>query len=288
MAETLRGGLSVGLSGFGFWSHDISGFEQTATPDLYKRWCAFGLLSSHSRLHGSDSYRVPWLFDEEAVDVLRFFTKLKCRLMPYLFATARQATMTGVPIMRSMMLEFPGDPGCDYLDRQYMLGDSLLAAPVFSPEGTVDYYLPAGRWTNFFTGEILEGGRWVSERHNYMSLPLMVRPGSVIPVGSNEQRPDYDYADGVTFHVFDVQDGAARLVEVPTLSGDIAMTATFRREGETIQVRVTGAEKRWRVVLRGVESIRSVEGGTAHAESLGTLVAPEHGASALTIHLRNV
>ena len=88
MAESLRGGLSLGLSGFGFWSHDIGGFEQTAPADVYKRWCAFGLLSSHSRLHGSSSYRVPWLFDEEAVDVLRFFTKLKCRLMPYLFGAA--------------------------------------------------------------------------------------------------------------------------------------------------------------------------------------------------------
>ena len=88
MAESLRGGLSLGLSGFGFWSHDIGGFEQTAPADVYKRWCAFGLLSSHSRLHGSGSYRVPWLFDEEAVDVLRAFTQLKCRLMPYLFAAA--------------------------------------------------------------------------------------------------------------------------------------------------------------------------------------------------------
>lgn len=81
MAETLRGGLSLGLAGFGFWSHDIGGFEQTASVALYKRWCAFGLLSSHSRLHGSQTYRVPWLFDEESVEVLRFFTKLKCRLM---------------------------------------------------------------------------------------------------------------------------------------------------------------------------------------------------------------
>ena len=158
MAETLRGGLSLGLSGFGFWSHDIGGFEQTATPDLFKRWSAFGLLSSHSRLHGSNSYRVPWLFDEEAVDVLRFFTRLKCRLMPYLFGAASQAHDSGVPMMRAMVLEFPDDPACDYLDRQYMLGDSLLVAPVFSPDGGVDYYVPDGRWTNFLTGEVVEGG----------------------------------------------------------------------------------------------------------------------------------
>jgi alpha-D-xyloside xylohydrolase len=117
MAESLRGGLSLTLSGFGFWSHDIGGLEQTATPDLYKRWCAFGLLSSHSRLHGSQSYRVPWLFAEEAVAVLRFFTKLKCRLMPYLYGAACEAHETGVPVMRAMLLEFPDDPTCAHLDR---------------------------------------------------------------------------------------------------------------------------------------------------------------------------
>ncbi len=102
MAETLRGGLSLGLSGFGFWSHDMGGFEHTASADVYKRWCAFGLLSSHSRLHGSSSYRVPWLFDEEAVDVLRFFTNLKCSLMPYLFGAAVQARDRGTPVLRAM------------------------------------------------------------------------------------------------------------------------------------------------------------------------------------------
>ncbi|HAJ35277.1 MAG TPA: alpha-xylosidase, partial [Chloroflexi bacterium] len=159
MAESLRGGLSLALCGFGFWSHDISGFEQTAPPAVYKRWCAFGLLSSHSRLHGNQSYRVPWHFDDEAVDVLRFFTKLKCRLMPYLYAAAVEAHTQGIPIMRPMLLEFPDDPACDTLDRQYMLGEALLVAPIFTNAGIVDYYLPAGHWTHFLTGEVIEGGR---------------------------------------------------------------------------------------------------------------------------------
>jgi len=151
MAETLRAGLSLAASGFGFWSHDISGFEDTAPADVYKRWCAFGLLSSHSRLHGSRSYRVPWLFDEEAVDVLRFFTRLKCRLMPYLYQLAVETHETGVPVMRPMFLEFPDDPACEHLDRQYMLGGSLLVAPVFREDGIVDYYLPDGVWTTSWT-----------------------------------------------------------------------------------------------------------------------------------------
>ncbi|MFW6292440.1 MAG: alpha-xylosidase [Spirochaetota bacterium] len=193
MAETLRGGLSAAQSGIAFWSHDMGGFEDTAPPDIYKRWCAFGLLSSHSRLHGSGSYRVPWLFDEEAVDVLRFFTKLKCRLMPYLHAKAVEAHETGVPMMRPMVMEFPEDPACDYLDRQYMLGDAILVAPVLSPEGDVSFYLPEGRWTHLLDERVLDGGRWHREAYDYFSLPLFARPGSEIAWGTIDDRPDYDF-----------------------------------------------------------------------------------------------
>lgn len=276
MAETLRGGLSLALSGFGFWSHDIGGFEQTAPPDLYKRWCAFGLLSSHSRLHGSQSYRVPWLFDEEAVEVLRFFTKQKCRLMPYLFQAACEAHQTGVPVMRAMFLEFPDDPACDYLDRQYLLGGALLVAPVFRPDGVVDYYLPEGRWTNFISGKIVEGGRWLREQHDYMSLPLMVRPNTVIPVGSNATTADYDYAEGVAFHVFALEDGANYQIQVPTPQGQAGLSCEVSRQGPVINAEVESATapKSWEVVLRGVPAsrIQSVEGGTVQPSDLGARI----------------
>ena len=160
MAESLRGGLSLTSSGFGFWSHDIGGFEDTSTPDVYKRWAAFGLLSTHSRLHGSTSYRVPWAYDDEAVDVVRFFTKLKLSLIPYLYSGAVATHNTGIPMMRSMALEFEQDKNCQYLDKQYMLGDSILVAPVFDESGLVSYYLPAGKWTNYLTGQVAEGGCW--------------------------------------------------------------------------------------------------------------------------------
>ena len=130
MEESLRGGLSLMMSGFGFWAHDIGGFEHTSTADVYKRWVAFGLLSSHSRLHGSSSYRVPWVYDDEAVDVVRFFTRLKAKLMPYLYKTSIDTSRSGIPTMRSMVMEFTSDKTCHYLDKQYMLGDNLLAAPI--------------------------------------------------------------------------------------------------------------------------------------------------------------
>ena len=158
MAQSLRAGLSLTSSGFGFWSHDIGGFEGAfPDPAVYKRWVAFGMLGSHSRLHGSTVYRVPWLFDEEdekngvalvpgqtAVDVVREFTKLKLELMPYVYQLGLQPHVNGTPVMRSMFVEFPDDPVCRTLDRQYMFGPSMLVAPVFTYSGEVSYRFRCG------------------------------------------------------------------------------------------------------------------------------------------------
>ena len=248
MAETLRGGLSLALSGFGFWSHDIGGFEGTPDAGVFKRWTAFGLLSSHSRFHGSSSYRVPWIFDEQtatdesdaqsAVSVTRTFTKLKLRLMPYLAAAGARASASGLPVMRPMQLAFPEDPAVGHLDRQYMLGDDLLVAPVFTETGEVDFYLPEGEWTNYLTGATVTGGRWVHEVHGFDSLPLYVRPGAVIPVGSRDDRPDYDYLDGLTLEVF--PGGTSRELTVTTPDGTAA-TFTVERGESSVAVSSTSA-----------------------------------------------
>lgn len=172
MAESLRGGLSLTMSGYGYWSHDIGGFEDTSTPDVYKRWVAFGLLSSHSRLHGSGSYRVPWLYDDEATKVLRHFVLVKQKLLPYLLEKAKENHDTGIPLVRAMVLEFPEDPVCGFLDRQYMLGDRYLVAPVMDETGEVTYYLPQGQWKNYFTGETRQGAFWITETVDYFTIPL--------------------------------------------------------------------------------------------------------------------
>jgi alpha-D-xyloside xylohydrolase len=184
MAGTLRGGLSMALSGFGYWSHDIGGFEGTPNPDVFKRWVAFGLLSSHSRLHGSGSYRVPWLIDDEASVVTKFFTDLKISLMPYILKMAEIAHREGIPMMRPMMMEFPEDPTCLYLDRQYMLGESILVAPIFNSDGVADFYLPEGKWTSLITSESVVGGSWRSEKHGYTSLPLYILESTLTENGA--------------------------------------------------------------------------------------------------------
>jgi alpha-D-xyloside xylohydrolase len=276
MAQMLRGGLSLGLSGFGYWSHDIGGFEGTPDPAVYKRWIAFGLLSSHSRLHGSGSYRVPWLFDEEAVDVLRTFTRLKMRLMPYLMGAARQVTEDGTPMMRAMALSFPDDPGCTHLDRQYMLGDDLLVAPVLSAAGEVSYYVPAGTWTHFMTGEQVTGPRWVTERHGFGSVPLLVRPGAVIPVGAVDDRPDYDYGEGVTLRLYEIPDGARVTTAISPGGREFVTT----RAGDVIRVEAA-ADGDWQAWHAG-RIIRG-EAGTAEITATGAATSDLPGGEQATV-----
>lgn len=265
MAESLRGGLSLGLTGFGFWSHDIGGFENTAPSHVFKRWLAFGLLSSHSRLHGSSSYRVPWAYDEEAVDVTRFFTKLKCRLMPYLYDHAVQASEQGVPLMRAMFLEFPEDPACEQLDRQYMLGQSILVAPVFSEKGEVRYFLPEGTWTHLLSGETVEGGKWFKETHDFFSLPLFVRQNSIVALGVSELRPDYDFADGVDLGIYALADGATAKTTVRDMSGNAELSVIAERHGNTVTVKGTGSGKALKVSLKSMGAIASVQGAGEQA-----------------------
>ena len=240
MAESLRGGLSLSLSGFGYWSHDIGGFEGTPDPAVFKRWLAFGLLSSHSRLHGSSSYRVPWAFDEEAVDVTRRFTELKLSLMPYLSAVGREAHETGVPVMRPMLLEFPADRTATAVDSQYTLGASLLVAPVFSADGEVDVYVPEGEWTSLLDGSVVEGPRWHRQRHGFDSLPVLVRPGTVLPVGARTDRPDYDHAEGVTLRLFRLADGHESVTRIARPDGGDAVFHVTRR-GDVVRVEASGA-----------------------------------------------
>ncbi|KAK3367677.1 glycoside hydrolase family 31 protein [Podospora didyma] len=201
MAESIRGGLSLGLSGFAFWSVDIGGFEGYPEPWIYKRWVAWGLLCSHSRLHGSNSYRVPWTVDEDDSSdegcsaTLAKWTHLKARLMPYLFSQAQHSTKNGIPLsLRALCIEFPDDPTAWTVDRQFMVGESLLVAPIFEEYGSVQFYLPKGKWTNFFTGEVKAGPAWFTETHNFGTLPLYVRENTLLVLGkAGEKRTVYDY-----------------------------------------------------------------------------------------------
>ncbi|PLB50408.1 alpha-glucosidase [Aspergillus steynii IBT 23096] len=204
MAESLRGGLSLMLSGYIFWASDIGGFEGTPPPALYKRWVQFGLLSSHSRLHGSSSFRVPWIYGEDCSAVLRDCVNRKILLTPYILAEALLGHNQGTPLMRPMFLEFPDDLTTYPLDTQYMFGANLLVAPVFADSGEVTFYVPrtpedhAGKWISWFDhSKSYESGRWYTETHDFDALPILIRPGSVTPINAKLKAPQGDALDGL-------------------------------------------------------------------------------------------
>lgn len=255
MAETLRGGLSLSMSGFAYWSHDIGGFEGKPNNAVFTRWLPFGMLSSHSRLHGSNTYRVPWQYGEDAVAAARRFIGLKNRLMPYLLAAGAEAQSDGIPLMRHMLLEFPDDLGSRHVDTQYLLGPSLLIAPVFTDSGEVNLYLPSPGWMSLLDGHRISQAGWHRERHLMDSLPVMVRPNTVLPVGSRSDATVYDYDTDVTLVVVEPHEG---LDTTLTLPGGSSFRVSFRG-GLLEAIRLRG-EGGWNLFLLGDGADRVAEG----------------------------
>ena len=278
MGESLRGGLSLTSSGFGFWSHDIGGFENTATPDLYKRWSAFGLLSSHSRFHGSSSYRVPWVFDEESVDVVRFFARLKMSLMPYLYAQAVRTSVTGLPLMHSMVMDFTDDLNCHYLDRQYMFGENIMIAPIFNAEGIGQYYLPEGTWTDYLTGEAVQGGRWYEKKYDYLSIPMFVKENSIIAQGSRDDVPEYDYSDHVEFRVYEPSGEAQSVIYEHGIR-----TASLKSEFKDGCLKLTAQTKQPYSIRLVNRLAAGGEGGDFEIQGNDTVIKPHGSVVSCTI-----
>jgi alpha-D-xyloside xylohydrolase len=187
LACTIRGGLSIGQSGVPFWSSDIGGYRGKPTPRLYVRWAQFTLFCSHARMHG-DSEREPWEYGDEEMRIVRDFTRLRYRLFPYLYSTAQQATLTGVPVIRSMSLAFPEDENAYDKDLQYMLGDSLLVAPIYDESESRRVYLPEGAWFDWWTGEVIQGSRHITALAPLDRMPLYVRGGAIIPTIADTRR----------------------------------------------------------------------------------------------------
>jgi alpha-D-xyloside xylohydrolase len=209
--------------------------------------------------------------------------------MPYLYRYAVEARDTGVPVLRSMALEFPGDPAVSYLDRQYMFGGNLLVAPVFNAEGCVNFYIPDGRWTHLLSGEIREGGHWHTDQYNYFSLPLFMRPGTLFPLGAVDCRLDYDYTNGTEFRLYNPDnlvlsgDGSDACYEAPDLQGRIVLTISVIRKGGELAARFEGPHKNCSLVFPGIPKVAAVSGGSVQAEAGGVRIAIDDNAAVVKV-----
>ncbi len=194
MAATLRGGLSIGLSGFSFWSHDVGGFVTKAPEDLYRRWTPFGMLSSHVRSHGEPPTE-PWEYNEDFLEAFREADNMRYELMPYIYAQAKESSEKGLPMMRALFVEFPDDAGSWLIDNQYLLGSDMLVAPLFEEVTEREVYLPEGDWIDYQTGKVYEKG-WHTIEAGEIPIVVLVKNGSVIPhIKLAQSTQDMDWSE---------------------------------------------------------------------------------------------
>ena len=179
MLGTIRGGLSLGLSGFSFWSHDIGGFVQKAPEELYRRWLPFGFLTSHSRAHGAPP-KEPWLYNDSFVRAFRESAEMKYRLMPYIYAQAKECTEKGLPMLRALCIEFPADPAVWTIEDQYLFGSDLLVAPLMEAGNKRNVYLPGGKWIDYQSGKVYQPG-WNEIEAGQIPAVILVRDGVALP-----------------------------------------------------------------------------------------------------------
>lgn len=215
MAAELRGGLSFGLSGFTYWSHDVGGFVNKAPRDLYRRWLAWGVLTSHTRAHGAPP-REPWEYDEALTEDFRRVLGLKYALMPYILAQSKDSSARGFPVLRALFFEYPQDPTSWTIDDEYMFGSDLLVAPLMESANARRVYLPPGDWIDYQTGQSYTGERWHRIEAGQIPVVLLVRNNSVIPhVKVAQSTDDIDWKN-VELRVFSTRDAdSAGLFALP-------------------------------------------------------------------------
>ena len=200
MLGDLRGGLSFGLSGFSFWSHDMGGFVTASPEDIYRRWLPFGFLSSHTRAHGAPPTE-PWLISESFTKAFREAAEMKYRLMPYVYAQAKDCSERGLPMVRALLVEFPDDPGAWLVEDAYMFGSQMMVAPLLESGNERNVYLPRGKWIDYQTGKVYDGG-WQTIKAGRIPAIILVRDGSLIPHAPLAQRTDQIQWDKVELKAY--------------------------------------------------------------------------------------
>ncbi|GAB3653236.1 TIM-barrel domain-containing protein [Glycomyces tarimensis] len=247
LGGTIRGGLSHGLSGMPFWSHDTGGFNGTPTDELYIRWAQFGALSPLLRYHGTTT-RELWEFSPEAERLAADSLKLRYSLMPYLYSAAVRSSRTGEPMLRALSVDDPSDPVAWNADQEYRLGTDLLVAPVNDPSGERKVYLPKGQWIDFWTKEVVTGGRYIDTRHGLETFPVFVRYGAIIPRVAPSDRIGDGPFEAITLEVWGTPTGGTVLSDV---DGDTEVSVEVSESIATLVV--TGPADISKVVVIDVE-----------------------------------
>jgi alpha-D-xyloside xylohydrolase len=264
LACVLRAALGFGLSGFPFYSHDIGGFSGVPSPALYVRWAQLGLFSSHARAHGTPP-REPWAYGDAAETIVRNYVNLRYRLLPYIFSEALGCGETSLPMLRALILEFQEDRNAHQIEDQYMFGGSIMVAPILDEREQRAVYLPQGDWVEYWSKELLSGGRWLDVQAPLDRLPLFVRAGAILPLGPLAQTTAACTLDPLTVEIY-APSASGRYVVHP--GREDAVRIAYQRNGEQLHVSVDGAPGQVELIVYGSRSdvTLTINGQPARAE----------------------
>ena len=251
MAGELRGGLSFGLSGFTYWSHDVGGFVQKAPRDLYRRWMAWGALTSHTRAHGAPP-REPWEYDDALNQDFQRALGLRYSLMPYIYAQAKDSSARGFPMVRPLFFEFPNDPGSWAIDDQYMFGSDLLVAPLFASVDRRKVYLPPGEWIDYQSGRVYDGAAWREIPAGEIPIVLLVKNHSVLPhIKVAQSTKDMDW-NNVELRVFSTDTAAVNGLFTRPDSGLQTLSLTSRGRAYALQSDPQAGKVKWDIKVQSL------------------------------------
>ncbi|MFH5832215.1 TIM-barrel domain-containing protein [Halalkalibaculum sp. DA384] len=201
----IRAGLNMGLSGVGYWSHNMGGFEHKPDPELYIRWSQFGMFSPVAHLFGMDhpGYKEPWSYGDQAERIFRKYDRMRYRFIPYIYSEAWKMHNTGMPLMRALVLEYQDDINTYDIDDQYLFGDNLLVAPVITKGAqTRTIYLPEGTWYDYWSGQQYTGRQYYNIVTPLEELPIFVKAGGIIPQRNRIEQLGEMPADTLTLEIF--------------------------------------------------------------------------------------
>ncbi|WP_413604877.1 TIM-barrel domain-containing protein [Flavobacterium rakeshii] len=234
MSATLRGGLSLGLCGFSFWSHDVGGFVTKSPEELYKRWTPFGMLTSHVRSHGEPPTE-PWLYSEDFLKSFRNSDNMRYELMPYIYAQAKESSEKGLPMMRALFVEYPQDAGSWLIDNEYLFGSDMLVAPLFEEVTERDVYLPPGQWVDYQTKKVYNGG-WHRIAAGELPIIVLVKSGTAIPhIKLAQSTKDMDWSK-LTLKVYAAEGTTTATAKVYLPEGKALQNIKLTKKGNGFEV----------------------------------------------------
>lgn len=229
----IRAGINIGLSGVGYWTHCMGGFEHVADPELYIRWVQFGMFSPVAMVFGMDhpSYKEPWNYGEEAFENFKKYDHLRYKLIPYIYSNAYSMYKTGSPLMKALVLEYQNDQNVYNIDDQYLFGEDLMICPVVVKGAkTRTVYLPEGTWFDYWTGERYDGKQYIHVTTPLDHMPIFAKAGAIIPMQPSMNYIDEKPTDTITLDIFPSANGHFQIYEddgksLEYQNGNFAQTA---------------------------------------------------------------